>query len=90
MNELTSTPHDHSSGAEFTYRIDGNIVSIEALQWAGRPVDKVLEQAIRKIEYFHQGSIARFKIHYRDDLGWAAAERDGEHVKTVPILETNE
>ena len=35
MNELTSTPHDHSSGAEFTYRIDGNIVSIEALKWAG-------------------------------------------------------
>ena len=51
MNELTSTPHDHSSGAEFTYRIDGKIVSIEALQWAGRPADKVLEQAIRKIEY---------------------------------------
>jgi hypothetical protein len=53
MNELTSTPHDHSSGAEFTYRIDGNVVSIEALQWASRPFDKVLEQAIRKIEYFH-------------------------------------
>ena len=90
MNELTSTPHDHSSGAEFTYRIDGNIVSIEALQWADRPVDKVLEQAIRKIEYFHQGSIAKFKIRYRDDLGWGTAEWDGEHVKTVPILETNE
>jgi hypothetical protein len=48
MNELTSTPHDHSSGAEFTYRIDGNVVFIEALQWAGRPVDKVLEQAFEK------------------------------------------
>jgi hypothetical protein len=90
MNKLTATPHDHSSGAEFTYRIDGNVVAIEALQWAGRPVDKVLEQAIRKIEYFHQRPIAKFKIHYRDDLGWATAEWDGEHVKTVPVLETNE
>jgi hypothetical protein len=52
MNELTSTPHDHSSGAEFTYRIDGNIVSIEALEWEGRTVDKVMVQEIRKNEYF--------------------------------------
>jgi hypothetical protein len=90
MSELTSTPHDHSSGAEFTYRIDGDVVSIEALQWAGRPADKVLEQAIRKIEYFHQGSIANYKIHYRDNLGWGIAKWNGERVTTVPILETDE
>jgi hypothetical protein len=35
---------------------------------------------LRKIEYWHQGSIAGFKIRYREQNGdWTGVQWDGQH-----------
>ena len=48
MNELTSTPRDHSSGAEFTYRIDGNVVSMRRCNGQADPLTRCWNKRFEK------------------------------------------
>lgn len=52
--------------ADFTYSILGNVISIVDLGLGNRSVTNDIENVLRKIEHYHQGSIADFKIMYRD------------------------
>jgi hypothetical protein len=52
--------------ADFTYSIHGNVISIVDLNLGNRSVTNDIERVLRKIEHYHQGSIAGFKIMYRD------------------------
>jgi hypothetical protein len=52
--------------ADFTYSILGNVISIIDLDLGNRSVTNDIENVLRKIEYYHQGSIAAFHIMYRD------------------------
>jgi len=50
-----------------------------------------IEAVLRKIEYWHQGSIAGFKIMYRDKNGvWEGARWDGILPSFFALGETDE
>jgi hypothetical protein len=54
--------------ADFTYSISGNVIAIIDLDRGNRSATNDIEGVLRKIEHYHQGSIAGFKIMYRDYL----------------------
>jgi hypothetical protein len=46
---------------------------------------------LRKIEYWHQGSIAGLKILYRDEHGvWSGIRWDGQRAAFTALGETDE
>ena len=50
-----------------------------------------IEAVLRKIEYWHQGSIAKFKIMCRDGKGfWHGVGWDGKNVSLFALEETDE
>ena len=55
--------------ADFTYSMSTNVITITDLDLGNRSVTNDIENVLRKIEYWHQGSIATFRIMYRDSLG---------------------
>jgi hypothetical protein len=80
MSEIRYTPNDEptlgnvirrqwKTQADFTYSILGNVISIIDLGLGNRSVTNDIENVLRKIEYYHQGSIAAFHIMYRDSEG---------------------
>jgi hypothetical protein len=55
--------------ADFTYKITPNTITITDTTLGKLSVTKDLDAVLRKIEHWHQGSIAAFKIMYRDEHG---------------------
>jgi hypothetical protein len=51
--------------ADFTYSIAPKTVKIQGTSKGKKSVADDLEAVLRKIEYWHQGSIARFRITYQ-------------------------
>jgi hypothetical protein len=77
--------------ADFTYSISGNVISIVDLNLGNRSVTNDVENVLRKIEYYHQGSIARFDIMYRDSDGlWDGIRWDGQRAAFFALRETEE
>jgi hypothetical protein len=78
--------------ADFTYSIRPNAISIIDTGKGKTSVTNDIEAVLRKIEYWHQGSIARFKIMYRDKNGvWDGVRWDGnKHPSFFAIRETDE
>ena len=73
--------------SDFTYSILGNIISIVDLNLGNRSVLSVL----LKIEHYHQGSIASFKIMYRDSDGvWDGIDWDDQQALCFALRETDE
>ena len=55
------------------------------------PVTEDLEAVLRKIEYWHQGSITKFKIMCRDGKGfWHGVRWDGKAASLFALQETDE
>jgi hypothetical protein len=70
--------------ADFTYSITPSTISIFDTAKGKTSVTNDIEAVLRKIEYWHQGSITGFKIMYRDENGvWDGVSRDG---KTASLL----
>jgi hypothetical protein len=55
--------------AEFTYAITVNTIEIQDTGKGTKSLAADLEAVLRKIEGWHQGSIASYKISYRDTQG---------------------
>ena len=56
-----------------------------------RSVTEDIEAVLRKIEYWHQGSIAKFKIMCRDSKGfWSGIHWDGKTASFFALQETDE
>ena len=54
-------------------------------------VENDIAAVLRKIEYWHQGSIAGFKIMYRDERGvWNGVRRDGQRAAFFALREMDE
>jgi hypothetical protein len=53
--------------ADFTYRITPDTISIIDTGNGRLSVTSDIEAVLRRIEYWHQASIAQFKIIYRDE-----------------------
>ena|SRR5215510_8943815 len=55
------------------------------------PVTGEIEAVLRKIEHWHQDSIAKFKIIYRDGKGfWHGVRWDGKAASCFALSETDE
>ena len=67
--------------ADFTYSMSSNVIAITDLNLGNKSVTNDIENVLRKIEYWHQGSIAAFKIMYRDSEGvWDGVHWDGQEL----------
>ena len=54
-------------------------------------VTKDIGAVLRKIEHWHQGSIATFKIMYRDEHGgWNGIRWNGQRASVFALCETDE
>jgi len=77
--------------ADFTYHITPTTIAIIDTGLGSRSVTNDIEAVLRKIEYWHQGSIAAFKIVYRDENGvWDGVRWDGRHPSFFAIREADE
>jgi hypothetical protein len=62
----------------------GKVISITDLKPGEGSFVEEIEKVLRKIEYFHQASIASFRILYRDSDGMGGEIRwDGEHAEIL-------
>jgi hypothetical protein len=77
--------------ADFTYSITPNTISIIDTGKCSRSVTSDIEAVLRKIEYWHQGSIAGFKIMCRDEHGvWDGVRWYGKAAGFFALRETEE
>jgi len=54
-------------------------------------VTKDIDAVLRKIEYWHQGSVAKFKIMCRDGKGfWHGIRWDGKTASSFSLEETDQ
>src|SRR6516225_3452687 len=77
--------------ADFTYSITPDTISITDTTKGKLSVANDIEAVLHKIEYWHQGPIAGFKILYRDEHGvWGGIRWDGEKAGFFALGETDE
>jgi hypothetical protein len=77
--------------ADFTYKITPNTVTIIDTTLGKLSVTNDIEAVLRKIEHWHQGSIAAFKIMYRDEHGvWNGVRWNGQRAPFFALCETDE
>jgi hypothetical protein len=71
-----------STTADFTYSMSGKVISITYL--GAGSVQEELERILRRIEHWHQGSVASYRILYQDADGLGAEVKwDGENAEIV-------
>ena len=76
--------------ADFSYRIRPTLISITDTGLGSHSVFEDIEAVLRKIEYWHQGSITAFKIMCRDGKGfWHRVRRDGKTVSLLALQQTD-
>jgi hypothetical protein len=77
--------------ADFTYKITPNTITITDTTLGKLSVTKDIDGVLRKIERWHQGSIAGFKIMYRDEHGgWNGIRWNGQSASFFALSETDE
>src|SRR6516164_3765816 len=87
-SNLSDTPRTH---ADFTYKISPIVISISDTGLGSRSALEDIEAVLWKIEYWHQDSIAKFKIIYRDGKGfWHGVRWDGKAASCFALSETDE
>ena len=66
--------------ADFIYKITSTLISITDTGLGSHAVTENIKAVLRKIEYWHQGSITKFKIMCRDGKGfWHRVGWDGKN-----------
>jgi len=77
--------------ADFTYNITRAVISITDTSLGKCSLTEDIEAVLRKIEYWHQGSISSFKIMCRDGKGfWDEVHWDGKNASVFALGETDE
>ena len=85
---LSEPPRTH---ADFTYKISPIVISISDTGLGSRSALEDIEAVLWKIEYWHQGSITKFKIMCRDGKGfWHGVRWDGKIGSCFALGETDE
>jgi hypothetical protein len=68
--------------ADFTYALTPRTITIQDTDKGKKSVADDLEAVLRKMEYWHQGSIARYRITYQSTQGTEhMVEWDGERAR---------
>ena len=76
--------------ADFTYNITPTMISITDTGLGKCSVTEDIEAVLRKIEHWHQGSIAKFKIMCRDGKGFRdRIRRNGKTVSLLALQQTD-
>ena len=89
--DSTSFSNPVVTRADFTYSIRLNRIKIVDLSTGKASVSSDIESVLRKIEAWHQGSVAGYHIMYRDPDGyWDGVDWNGQHARFFPIRETDE
>src|SRR5262245_24230478 len=84
----SEAPKTHS---DFIYKISPTVISITDTGLGKCSVLEDIEAVLRKIEYWHQGSITKFKITCRDVKGfWHGVRWDGQTASLLALQETDE
>ena len=79
LSEAVRTP------ADFIYKITPTVISVIDTGLGSRSVTEDIEAVLRKIEYWHQGAIARYRISYMSTLGSEhLVEWDGQTARVRP------
>src|SRR5262249_3540157 len=93
-NEIAFKPDaimEAATRADFTYKITPNTISITDTTLVKLSVTKHIDVVLSKIEHWHQGSIAAFKIMYRDEYRvWNGIRWDGQRASVFALCETDE
>jgi len=71
--------------ADFTYTMTLDVVKIQDTGKGAKSVAEDLEAVLPKIEYWHQGSIAGYRIGFQDLKGaWHQVEWESSQVRVDP------
>ena len=93
-NEICFKPDvatEAATRADFTYKITPNTITITDTTLGKLSVTKDIDAVLRKIEYWHQGSVAKFKIMCRDGKGfWHGIRWDGKTASSFSLEETDQ
>jgi hypothetical protein len=93
-NEIAFKPDEAMEApthADFTYKIRPGTISITDTALGKLSVTKDIDAVLRKIEHWHQDSIAAFKIMYRDEHGvWNGVRWDGQRASFFTLSKTDE
>jgi hypothetical protein len=86
--ELSEPPRTR---ALLTYKISPTVISISDIGLGSRSVIGDIEAVLRKMEYWHQGSVAKFKIMCRGGKGfWHGVRWDGKTASLFALQETDQ
>jgi hypothetical protein len=89
--DSTSFSNPGATRADFTYSMTPIQIKIVDLNTGKASVTNDIESVLRKIEAWHQGSIAGYQIMYRDSDGyWDGVEWNGEQPRFFAIRERDE
>ena len=76
--------------ADFNYKITPDLISITDTGLGSRSVLEDIEALLRKIEHWHQGSIAKFMIMCRDGKGfWRGVRWNDKTASVFTLQETD-
>jgi hypothetical protein len=93
-NEIVFNPDvamEAATRADFTYKITPHTITITDTTLGKLSVTKDIDAVLRKIEHWHQGSIAAFKIMYRNEHGvWNGVRWNGQRASFLALCETDE
>ena len=77
--------------ADFIYKITPILIYITDTGLGLRPVTDGIDAVLRKIEHWHQGSIAAFRNMYRDEHGsWNGVRWDDQCASVFVLCEADE
>jgi hypothetical protein len=67
---------------DFTYSMRGKVISIT---YSGTgSINEKIERILRKIEYWHQGSVTSYRVLYQDAEGLGGEVKwDGENAEVI-------
>jgi hypothetical protein len=81
-NEIALGLSDSTAAADFKYSMSGKIISITYL--GTRSIHQEIGRILRRIEYWHQGSVKTFRILYQDADGLGGEVTwDGENAEVI-------
>jgi hypothetical protein len=87
----TDVSDSQRTPADLTYKVSPTVISIFDTGLGRCPVSEDIEAVLRKIEYWHQGSISSFKIMRRDGKGFChGVQWDGKTGSFFALGETDD
>ena len=80
--QITLSSSDSTTATDFKYSMSGKVISITYLGMGS--INEEIGRILRRIEYWHQGSVKSFRILYQDADGLdGEVTWDGENAEDI-------